>query len=55
MNNFYKGVLAGIVVGAAVSLISGPMETKKVRAVKRNVGKTMRTVGQVIDSLGFMD
>lgn len=54
MNNFYKGMLTGLIVGTTVSMITGPMEPKKVRVVKKNVGKAIRTVGQVIDEMGFM-
>jgi gas vesicle protein len=55
MNNFYKGMLTGLIVGATVSMVSSPLQGKQMRSLKKNMGKTIRTVGQVIDGMGFMD
>lgn len=55
MNNgsFYTGIAAGILVGAAVSMVINPMEEKKMRSMKKNVAKTMRTIGAVADTVGM--
>ena len=55
MNSFYKGILTGFVAGATLSMLSNPLDHKKVRVAKRRVGKAMRTVGHVINEMGFMD
>ena len=55
MNNFYKGILTGLIAGATLSVFSNPLAHKKARVAKKSVGKAMRTVGHVINEMGFMD
>ncbi len=49
---FIKGMLAGVVVGAAVSMAtSKPGNRSKMRYMRRNAGKAMRAVGTFVDNV----
>ena len=45
--NFVKGIGIGIVVGSAIGAAVAPSK----RARKTMVGKTVRTVGEIIDNI----
>ncbi len=51
--DFCKGAALGIVAGMAVAfaISMSPDGKKNIRRMKRGVGRTMKAVGSVIDSL----
>lgn len=53
MKGLYKGMLAGMVVGATISMIANPIEEKKRRMIKKKVGKTVRVVGNILDDINM--
>jgi len=53
MNNFVKGMAAGLVVGAATTAALMPKSCKK-RAMKSSAGKAIKAVGSLIDNFQNM-
>lgn len=50
-----KGVTAGAVVGAAAYMITvAPSRKKQVNTAKKNAGKALRAVGNVIENVSYM-
>ena len=49
MNNFVKGMAAGLVVGAAATATLMPKSCKK-RAMKSSAGKAIKAVGSYAES-----
>ena len=54
IGTFTKGIAAGMVMGAAVSMIGRPMATHKRSNLKRNASKTLRAVGDLIQNAQYM-
>jgi len=54
IGTFTKGIAAGMVVGAAVSMISKPVNMRKRSHLKRNATKTLRAVGDIIQNAQSM-
>lgn len=46
---FGSGMIAGIVIGSVVGM-AVKQNSKNVSNMKRNVGKTLRTLGNMVDS-----
>lgn len=54
IGTFTKGVAAGMVMGAAVSMITRPMNSHKHSSLKKNATKTLRAVGELIQNAQYM-
>lgn len=50
-NNFTKGIITGICVGAAVSMIIDPKNERRARAFRKQMNRTVRTIGSVINNM----
>ena len=49
-NHFVKGIFAGLIVGAAVSMFTNGNSRNRTRFMKRNAGKAMRFVGNMVEN-----
>ena len=50
-NNFGTGIITGIIIGSAVNIAMQSHQPKRSAVnIKRNVGKTLKTIGHVVDS-----
>jgi len=49
MNKFGPGIVAGLVIGSVVGM-SVKKNSRQANNIKRNVGKTLRTIGNMVDS-----
>lgn len=49
-NHFVKGIFAGLIVGAAVSMFANGNSRNRTRFMKRNAGKAMRFVGNMVEN-----
>ena len=54
IGTFTKGIAAGMVMGAAVSMIGRPVNSRKRSNLKRNATKTLRAVGDLIQNAQYM-
>jgi len=52
MNNFIKGALTGAVVGAALSMVVMPVNTKKMCRLRKRMNRTLRAASSFWDVLG---
>lgn len=51
MNNFGAGMITGIIIGSALNKAMKDFHPKKSAAkIKKNMGRTIKTVGNIIDS-----
>ena len=50
-NNFTKGLIAGTIIGATVSMVVNPAEGKDRKVFRKKTGKILRTVGHVIEDM----
>lgn len=48
MNNFGTGMIAGIVIGSVVNMAMNS-NPKKVAVAKKKVGRTLKTLGNMVD------
>ena len=54
-NNYFKGIMAGVIVGAVVGMILDPMRSdKNTHSIKRKAGKVFRTAGNIIENFTDM-
>ena len=51
MGSFTKGVALGIAAGAAVSMLISPGQSRKIRHMRKNAGKTIKSFGCAANSL----
>ena len=50
-SKLYTGLITGAIMGGAVSMMmSGNSNKQKAKTMKRNVGKTIKSVGEIVDS-----
>ncbi len=49
MRGFMKGMGMGVMVGAALTMVMVPLDKKKI--MKSNVGRTIRSVGSMMETL----
>jgi hypothetical protein len=54
IGTFTKGIATGMIMGAAVSMISKPMGNHKRSNLKKNASKTLRAVGDLIQNAQYM-
>jgi gas vesicle protein len=54
IGTFTKGIATGMVLGAAVSMITKPANNRKRSNLKRNATKTLRAVGDLIQNAQYM-
>ncbi len=54
MMNFFKGVGMGLAVGAIAGAVGQSMLHKNKRGIKRNVGKALRNMGELVDNVTGM-
>ena len=47
--NFITGIAAGMIAGAAVSMMLQPMQKKKMQTVRKRANRALRSFGGVID------
>jgi hypothetical protein len=49
-NHFVKGIFAGLIVGAAVSMLTNGNSRNRSRFMRRNAGKAVRFVGNIVEN-----
>lgn len=49
--SFTRGVITGVAVGTAVSMMLRPRNQRNAKAVRRRISKTVNTLGAVINSM----
>ena len=50
-NNYLKGILAGMVVGAVAGMILDPLRSEKENAhLKKKAARMLRAAGQIVDN-----
>ena len=55
MNNFFKGVAAGMTIGITATIMLMPKPSKK-RAIKSSAGKAIKAVGSLVENFqGLLD
>jgi gas vesicle protein len=54
VGTFTKGIAAGMIVGTAVGMISNPLTSRKRSHMKKNAGKALRAVGELIQNAQYM-
>ena len=54
IGTFTKGIAAGMVVGAAVSMIGNPLNARRRMRTKKNAMKAVRAVGELVQTAQFM-
>ena len=47
--SFVRGIAAGMIAGAAVSMMVKPMKNRKMHAVKKKANKALKSVSGVLD------
>lgn len=47
---FAKGMAAGMAVGAAISMVTKPMDCHKRRGINKSAEKTVRALGDILQS-----
>ncbi len=52
--NFVKGVGMGMAVGAIAGAVGQSMMHKNKRGIKKNVGKALRNMGELVDNVTGM-
>ena len=52
--NVVKGVGIGMLAGDAVTMVGGQMMKADKKQMKKNAGKAMRAMGEVIDGVQYM-
>ncbi len=48
--NLISGMVMGAVVGSVASMLVSPPSKNTIRKAKNNVGKTIKTVGDIVDT-----
>lgn len=51
MNSFTKGVIAGAVLGAGMSMLVNPVDSQDVKRIQRSTSRFFSNVGNIIDSV----
>lgn len=51
MNNFYKGMAAGLIAGATISSLASSMEPKSMKFSKKNIGRAVKNMGNIISRM----
>jgi gas vesicle protein len=50
--NFFKGIMAGVIVGTVVGMIFDPMRSsRETNNMKKKAGRVFKTAGNIIDNL----
>ena len=49
-NHFVKGIVAGLLVGAAVSMFTNTNSRNRTRFMRRNASKAVRFVGNMVEN-----
>ena len=52
VNNFFKGVAAGMIVSGAVTGMIGMMGKKSRHPLREKAGRTLKAVGEIVENLG---
>lgn len=52
-STFSKGIAAGLFIGAAVGMIGNPMNVRKRSRMKRNAGKALHAVGELVQNAQY--
>lgn len=50
-SGFIKGMIAGLVVGTAVSMMRKPLNHNSRRFMRKNAGKAMRMMGNFVENV----
>lgn len=51
MNSFTKGVIAGAVLGAGMSMLVNPVDGQDVKRIQRTTSRFFSNVGNILDSV----
>ncbi|HCC00501.1 MAG TPA: hypothetical protein DEP42_04700 [Ruminococcaceae bacterium] len=55
MSNVSKGIIAGVVAGAAIGMIAAwPSEHRRHSNVKKNANKAIHAVGELVQNVQYM-